>query len=446
MSPTGIAAGSGTHVDSISADGAAAERLRSEPDAAAVALPWLFRFRWVVLAGQLLFVLAGQSWLGTPIADWALTSPALVLASNIAGLLLARRFEAEAIAAGLLMLDSVLLTALLAATGAAANPFTILYLVQIALSALVLRPRWTWAIAAASVLGFSALFWVSPGADPHAAHGMARSMVSHLRGMWAAFVVAALATALFVTLLRLSLDRRVRELAALRSLAARYDRLATLSTFAAGAAHELATPLGTIALVAAETEARPEAAAVAPDLRTIRGEVERCRLILDDLAGRAGETAGEMAHPVSAGELVASALRRLAGEEQSRVEIEAPVDFEVEVPERAVVRSLVTLLRNAFEASAPGSHVEIRSERLGSTWRTSILDRGAGPRAGLVERIGEPFLTTKEEGLGLGLFATKRLAELLGGELRLKARDGGGAVAELLLPVAAPSAGGRQVR
>lgn len=417
-------------------------------DTVTVALPWLLRFRWAVLAGQLLLVGAGRPWLGLSIPAWVVAIPVGVAASNLAGRALTRRFSAATVAAGLLLLDIVLLTALLAATGGAANPFTILYLVQIALSALVLRPRWTWLMAAASVVGFSSLFLFSPRADPHAVHGMAMNMASHLRGMWAAFVLAALATALFVTLLRRSLDRRERELAGLRDLALRYDRLATLSTFAAGAAHELATPLGTIALVAAETETHAASGAneiVRRDLRTIRSEVERCRVILDDLAGRAGETAGEIVLPTAPQELVREALDRLSAEERRCVRFDGEATDEIgvvlNVPRRALVRSLVTLLRNAFDASVAGGPIEIRVTREAGWVSLAVLDRGAGPSRGLFERVGEPFLTTKGEGLGLGLFAAKRLLDLLGGELRLAARPGGGAFAELRLPLIAPTEG-----
>lgn len=431
-----------------SAPGAGAGGAPDSNDAVTVALPWLLRFRWAVLAGQLVLVGAGRPLLGLSIPAWVVAIPVLVAASNVAARTLARRLAAATVAAGLLLLDIVLLTALLAATGGAANPFTILYLVQIALSALVLRPRWTWLMAAASVVGFSSLFLFSPRADPHAAHGMAMNLASHLRGMWAAFVLAALATALFVTLLRRSLDRRERELAGLRDLALRYDRLATLSTFAAGAAHELATPLGTIALVAAETEVHAASGAnelVCRDLRTIRSEVERCRVILDDLAGRAGETAGEIVQPTALHELVGDALSRLGSEERRCVrfdgEASATRNVVLNVPRRALVRALVTLLRNAFDASAAGEPIEVRVTSEAGWASLSVLDRGSGPSRGLAERVGEPFLTTKGEGLGLGLFAAKRLLALLGGELRLAARPGGGAIAELKLPRIALSEG-----
>lgn len=413
---------------------------------AAVGLHWLIRFRWLVLVGITSFLLLTPTLLGRTAPRWLAAIPAILVFSNLLALApwLRARLAPSPVAGGLLLLDTALFTLLFAGTGGAANPFTIFYLVEIVFSALVLRPVWTWIVAVESVLGFSLLFVPWSVTDPHAGHmgDGAGSFSSHLRGMWLAFVVAALATALFVTLLRRARDRRARELEELRDLAARYERLATLSTFAAGAAHELATPLGSIALLAAEVGGRvpaEESQERARLLGTLRQEVARCRAILDDLAGRAGETAGEPVRVVAVDALLGAALDRMSGVERERVRISAPSEAgAVRLPERAMVRSLVSLLRNAFDASPAGASVELRIERREDEVGFLVLDRGAGPRAGLAERVGEPFLTTKPrgEGLGLGLFATRQLATLLGGSFRLSEREGGGAVAEIRIPAA----------
>ena len=187
-------------------------------------------------------------------------------------------------------------------------------------------------------------------------------------------------------------------------------------------------------MIASEAARRPESGPFAAEFATLRHEAERCRRILDDLAGQAGETAGEIVQPLSATALASAALERLSSDERLRVRLEIEHDFEVVVPKRALVRSLVTLLRNAFDASPPAQPIELRLTRDGGNWSCAVLDRGDGPQRELVGRIGEPFLTTKSDGLGLGLFATTRLADLLGGAFRLERRPDGGAIAELRLP------------
>ena len=403
------------------------------------ALGWLLRFRWAMVAGEIALLAGARQVLGLSIPWWVGLVPLLLALTNLAAQTpVAKRIAPDVLATGLLLLDTVLLTALFIGSGGPVNPFTVLYLVNISFSALVLRPRLTWVIATASLLGFTALFVAPSGREAtHDAAGFA----AHLRGMWAAFLLAALATALFVTLLRRSRDRRSCEVARLRDLASRYERLAVLSTFAAGAAHELATPLGTVALLAGEAgEQTPENSNLRKLLDEIKDETKRCRLILDDLAGRAGEAAGEAPRAVPIADLVDTAVARLSAAERERVTIRVSPEIGTAiVPERALVRSLVTMLRNATDASPFGSPIEFEANIEGDELVLSVLDRGVGPSEGLSERVGEPFLSTKDsdDSLGLGLFAASQLAQLLGGRLSLARRDGGGAVAEIRLPVGA---------
>ena len=166
------------------------------------------------------------------------------------------------------------------------------------LAAVVLGAAWTWSLAGLSVACYVEPL-PAPGARrrPRTSHGEG-ALSLHLWGMLVAFVVAALLTAYFVVRLSAAIERRDAEIAAMREQATRTERLAALTTLAAGAAHELATPLGTIAIAATELEralARQDAGAAAlrDDARLIRAEVERCRRILDQMASDAGETAGE---------------------------------------------------------------------------------------------------------------------------------------------------------
>ena len=196
-----------------------------------------------------------------------------------------------------LTLDTLLLTGLLHATGGASNPFSVLYLVYITLAAVVLGARWTWFLAALSVGCYGLLFATHLPLE-HACH-LAPEMQLHLQGMWVAFCVAAVLTAYFVVQMSTAIERRDAEMSAMRDRAARSERLASLTTLAAGAAHELGTPLATIAVAARELErsirALPgaQAAALVEDATLIRSEVDRCRAILNRLGAQVGQTPGE---------------------------------------------------------------------------------------------------------------------------------------------------------
>ncbi len=202
------------------------------------------------------------------------------------------------------MLDVLTLTGLLLTAGGPSNPFSVFYLVHVALAALLLAPRPAWLVAALTSLAFGSLF-VLPAhtIEPHAMHMHHGASSMHLQGMWLAYSLAAGFVVHFVSRVASALQAREHELFELQRSAVRHEKLASLSTLAAGAAHELGTPLGTIALVAKELErgldAGSAAEALIPDARLIRQEVERCREILQQMAARAGEGAGEMLAPVS---------------------------------------------------------------------------------------------------------------------------------------------------
>jgi two-component system sensor histidine kinase RegB len=260
-----------------------------------VTLPWLVRLRWLGVAGQVLAILAARYVFELSFV-WPVMGGVIVvtLLSNAALSAFARRTPPEAAASrvmgSVLALDTVSLTLLLAAAGGPMNPFTVVYLVHITLSAVVLSARWTTTIAVLAVLGFGALF-LGPQ-DPHVFH-RATSLSQHLRGMWIAFVLATGLTAFFVRRIADAVRRQREAIAELGETNERQARLASLTTLAAGAAHELGTPLGTIAIAAHEARAIAErltgAAAVAADLELIELEVERCRGILTRMAAEAAD-------------------------------------------------------------------------------------------------------------------------------------------------------------
>jgi len=438
---TGAAAADGTtSIDPAVSEGDAPARIN---------LSWLLRLRWGAALGQLAVILASSRLLGVelPLAKM-LGLVALGAASNLAcGLWASRATRVGPAAIALIMaFDVLLLTGMFRWSGGASNPFTSLYLVNIALATVVLPPSWTWGLLALAVACFSALF-LEP-ADPHAMHAMhgggadgAGRLQLHLRGMWLAFVLAAGFIAWFVQRVTRALTERDRELERARGAIARNERLASLATLAAGAAHELSTPLATIAIAAKELERELDEASASEsavgDVALIRGQVERCREILVQMAAEAGATTGEDFAPVSTSELVRASLRGIPAGEGARLDVEEGPAATVVVPIRAVAQAMRAVVKNALQASPASAPVAVRARPAEGRWELEVRDSGAGMPPEVLARAFDPFFTTKAtgQGMGLGLFLARDVLARVGGELELRSREGAGTVATIRLPL-----------
>ena len=412
------------------------------PEAAPqIALPWIVRLRYGMALGQIATALFVRYVLHVELPlGLLLIAPALVAASNL--LLTARiAVPTAALVAWAFVLDTFCLTYLLMLSGGPTNPFSLLYLVHITLSAMILTKRWTWALGALSTLCFGLLFRIYRPIPVLEMHHPADGTNLHLTGMWIGFGVAAFLVAVFSGKISELLRQHEDSLLRMQGELAKRDRLASLATLSAGAAHELNTPLATIAVVARELElfatntARNEA--IAEDSRLIRTEVDRCREILWRMSVQGAQPAAHASEPVDAGDLLADVSREI--QQPERLEIEtAGSPVTLTVPRRAVAQALIALTRNALEASAPDSAVRVTARQAGQQFQFVISDHGKGMSAQTLRRIGEPFFTTKEpgKGMGLGTFLVRTLAEQLGGRLTFESNLQTGTRATLELPLA----------
>lgn len=403
--------------------------------APSLTLPWLIKLRWAALCAQgVLVVLAMRSgWLPAPRAAAAfigagIASNLLLLVPGVQG-----RLGSKHLLGGTLLVDVVLLTGLLAVTGGPSNPFTVVYLVYVTLAAVALGTGWSWSIVVAAVSGYASLFvWQVPLPE-HVLHEA--GLPSHLAGMWLALAATASVIAFFVTALTRTLAARERELADVRRVAAQHERLASLMTLAAGAAHELATPLASIAVAARELE-RGQNAAIREDAELIRSQVERCRTILDQMSGRANQDWVEPPTRTSIDNVLTSVSEGLDLERQQRLRTAYPRDLVVVLPRPALVQALLNLVRNAFDASPPDAPVHLELVASGSSLEFIVRDHGTGMANDVLERAGEPFFTTKPpgSGFGLGLFLVRTFAERHGGRLAIQSHPGQGTTVLLLVP------------
>jgi two-component system sensor histidine kinase RegB len=337
-----------------------------------------------------------------------------------------------------LVLDVGLLTGLLYLSGGPTNPFSIIYVVYIAMSAVMLAPKWTWTIAGLSVVSFAALFVVHVPSEHlgHVDHG--GGFQTHLYGMLIALVLAVALITYFVSQLSLELRRRERALAEAEERTHRWGKLASIATLAAGAAHELGTPLGTIAVAAKEMERQarkvPGGEGLVQDAELIREELERCRVVLDRMAAAGGEHMGEAPSSLSIEELFGEVRARLSPEQAERW-VTASSVATIEAPKEAFVQMVENIARNGFDACEAGQ-VSLDVRALDRAIELRFVDEGHGMDEQAVKRATEPFFTTKNTGdrMGLGLFLARTLVDSLGGRLTIDSATGQGTTIRVLLP------------
>jgi two-component system, sensor histidine kinase RegB len=420
----------------------------SKGDANRIKLSWLIRLQWGGIVGQTLTILAARHIFHIGLSLGAMLSlVACEVVANFgleAWLRQATRVP-QVVIAGAMCFDAILMTALLALSGGPANPFSTMYLVNVALATVLLDAAWAWAMLAVSLALFAMLF-------ANARVGVLQVLAAvdqqeivdlHMQGMWVSLVLAAAFIVYIVGRVQVALTRVEEALAEERNLSARKDKVASLATLAAGAAHELSTPLSTIAVVVKELQlsaARNQAPEAAlQDLALMREQVARCRDILHHMSAQAGENAGEPFVVMSLARWVDDTLEHLP--DRARVQVEAELALDscaVAGPPRGLARALRGLLKNALQASPPEAPVILRLGRRGHLAHAEVVDHGCGMEGAILSRAGEPFFTTKVpgEGMGLGLFLTQTLADQLGGTLELVSRPGSGTTAILSLPLA----------
>lgn len=337
-----------------------------------------------------------------------------------------------------LLADVTALTVLLFYSGGSTNPFVSLYLLPIIIAAITLPPVYAWAMTALSVAAYSFLMLVYIPLDmPHGAGAFAL----HLAGMWLNFIVSAVLIAFFIGRMAASIRIRDQELARAREDDLRNEQIVALGSLAAGAAHELSTPLATMAVVSGEL-AREHASdtELAASLQILHNQVAACKSILTRLTAAGASGRAEGGHPVA----LDAWLDELVGQWQlmrPTVSVQTRWDGVRPAPqvigEATLSQALLNLFNNAADAAL--GEVELEARRDKHELVLDILDRGPGFSHEATARAGEVFFTTKrgQGGFGLGLFLANATIERLGGRVTMRHRKGGGARVEVRLPLQA---------
>lgn len=416
-------------------------------EAPEIVLSWLARIRWLAVIGQLLATMAAVIVLDIklPLIAIGIVITATLLTNLILQFSSLRYSPPAWLLPAVMLIDVVLLSGILALTGGPTNPFCTLYVVHIVLAVLLLSPAWSWTVVAVSAACFGLQFaWHVKLAT----EGQELPTWASNVGAWVSLVLIAFLIAYFVGQLHRSLLTRDFQLAQMRERSERSARFAAVTALAAGAAHELGSPLGTIAVVSKELEIAARDAGVDPgivdDAKLIRTEVDRCRAILDRMRLEVGDDLRYEARVVTAEEFVDGAIADLTADRKAKVKSEVVTGAEsFFLSSRAILRAVGVLLRNGFEASPGDATITLRLKRVENEMLVEVQDQGSGMPPEVLKRAGEPFFTTKEmgRGMGMGLFLVKLVIENNDGRLELQSHQGKGTLARLYFPTrSAPGA------
>lgn len=397
---------------------------------------WLTALRWAAVVGQTIAIFCVTAGLHVQLPLLPVT--AILLAELIANLAAWHRgrtqtklYEGEL--AAWVGFDLIAFTSMLYFTGGPSNPFSFFYIVHVAVAALTLHARFAWSLVLLSTMTFASLFaWHVP------IPAQEQNWDLHLHGLWVGYSLAASCVVYFLQRARSTIEERDAELSVQRKLTEQTERLSSLATLAAGAAHELSSPLATIAVVSKELALDLRDSGnqrVLEDIALVRGQVERCRKILARLAHTAGEAPGELDQWLRVTALLDAAVHELPQQQRVVTDIDPALRrAELRCPKEALGQALRVLLENAIEAST--GPVQLTAFVKDRHLIIRVTDQGEGMPRDVLERVFEPFFTTKPagKGMGLGLYLARNVVLGLHGSLGLRSRPGKGTQAELELP------------
>jgi two-component system sensor histidine kinase RegB len=403
-------------------------------------LHWLVLLRWCMLLFALGAILGAYFLVGESLPLESLLLTLAILAGVNAATWLRLRQETVIRPWELLVqlvLDLTGLTVLLYFSGGWSNPFVFILLLPLAIAAAEGSGRRTLWVLLATIAAYSFLALTADQEAVRAHHG---ALLLPLLGMWTCYVLSAGLIAFFVLKTSRALQQKERELAQARERELRDQNLVELATMATGAAHELGTPLGTMAVILGDLQQRYEGdAELRPELTVLRGQIYRCKEIL----GRLTRDAGEQPADAGGGQRLDAYLQALADQwqaERPRIGFRYGLAGARPAPrilvDHTLTQTILNLLNNAAEASP--QEVELRARYDQEALELTVQDRGPGIPAELLGVLGRRPLPDRSEsdGLGIGVYLAAATLERLGGRLTLANRAGGGAISRIRLPLA----------
>ncbi len=335
-----------------------------------------------------------------------------------------------------LVADTALQTSLLYYCGGYTNPLISVYLVPVSISALLLAPKQRWTITALCILCYTLLqSWYQPlmpmGHGMHSDHGMSAMVLFHLTGMWITFTVSACLVTGIVAPMADSLRTHRAKVAENREQQLRSERILSVAITAAGAAHELGTPLSTMSVLLKDmSEEHKDSAPLSDDIALLRSQIALCKKRLTSIVNNSQT---QQAARQSAKAFVLRVLDEWQLLRPSvKVEPLYADNFSgVIQADQALEMALINLLNNAADASP--NFVEVSLRQTSDSVILQIRDKGESLAESVSQSPGFITSSSKRDGLGLGLQLSAATIESQGGIVRLYKAEPVGTITEIQL-------------
>ena len=392
----------------------------------------LFWYRTISILGQIATTILAKTIFSFPLNEWGIASviAMLIVVNAYTWIRSNQSVETNNVEIfSLLLFDIAALTALFYFAGGATNPFISMYLLPLAIGAVLLSQLWVWLLAIISMSAYSYLMWVFPNQHIHHSD---QSFNLHILGMWVSFVLSAVVIAYFVVRMRSALQQKDEQLLAAREQQIKDEKLVSLGALAASTAHEMGTPLGTLQLIISDLE---ENSISKKEIDILLEQISRCKEALADMSTSAGglhvEGEGIMEYKEFISQILAEwKIKR--PEVQFHVDIQGDTKAGI-VAGKTLSTALINLLDNAADASP--DFIEINS-----TWNVNeavirISDKGQGLDEAIIEQIGVKPFSTKPDGIGIGAFLAHEIIQRLGGVIKLNNKTSGGLETKITLPL-----------
>lgn len=400
--------------------------------------------RWIAIIGQLSAILIVQYGFNFDLPLGAcLTVVAISAAVSLIQVIKSRKDDNFSVKAlfGLLVFDVVQLAILLYLTGGLINPFAIMFLAPVTISATVLPQGRTLALVAI-VVSLATILVAYHDPLPWG-QAMLNLPPLYVTGLWTALVLTTIFIAVYASMVAKQSRDLARGLAEARVTMAQEQQMVALGSLATAAAHKLGSPLNTITLIAhdlGKMHPKDDFEMIKEDLTLLQSETERCRAILAELNQDAVSLGSETDDPMPVKALMNNLIEQRFADIKSMISLSVQGQDESPQPEVMwrpdLLHPLETLIDNAGQFAK--TKINIIVSWTEQNLSVSIQDDGPGFQSAILSRLGEPYNSSRsgQEGhMGLGVFIAKTMIENIGGKLKLvNVKGGGGAQVTVTWP------------